>query len=116
MSTPIYVGSIRTVYTSAPFKDPDGNPMDPTTVRIRWRIDDGDETVWVYGEDNEVVRDDVGEYHADITLVYGGLYFARIEGEGSVQAASEETFLVESYFPPSVRVGAGHASGTGSMA
>lgn len=113
MSDPIYVGGIRQVYTTEAFKDADGNPTDPTDVRVLWRVDDGPITTWVYGEDSEVIREGTGLYSADISLDEAGLYYARIEGTGSVQAAAEETFLVESYFPPSVSVGAGHASGSG---
>ena len=113
MTDPIYVGGIRQVYTTSAFKDEDGVATDPTTVRVHWRVDDGPITTWQYGVGSEVVKDGTGLYHADIPLAIAGLYYARIEGTGSVEAASEETFLVESYFPPSVTVGAGVAEGSG---
>jgi hypothetical protein len=91
-------GDIRTVYTTSPFVNAGNTPTDPTTVRVRWKVHGGTETVWTYGTDSQVVKDGTGLYHADIPVAEVGLYYYRIEGTGTVQAAEEGTFLSESPF------------------
>jgi hypothetical protein len=50
---------------------------DPDDVSVKVRAPDGTETVWVYGTDPEVVRDNVGDYHFDspaLDYAHGGTY------------------------------------------
>lgn len=60
-----------------------GVAIDPTVVLFGWRVNlDGEETVWTYGIDPEVVRDAMGVYHVDIdTTPYVGLGGVTITGE-----------------------------------
>lgn len=98
--TTINPGDVRTVYTSSPFVNDAGVATDPTTITVRWRRHGGTETVWTYGTDAEVVRDGAGLYHADIPITASGLYYYKIAGSGSVDAAEEGTFLAETFFEP----------------
>lgn len=72
---------------SVTFRDIDGNYVDPTTVRFRFRRPDGAVTVYVYGVDVQVVRDSVGHYHCDIVLDVQGDWVYRWESETPYGAA-----------------------------
>lgn len=86
-------GDIVRVSTAPGFTDADGELVDPTTVRLKWRVFSTDDLVtWVHGVDSEVVRDSVGLYHADIPVTKAGTHHFRWEGEGTLTAAEEGTF------------------------
>lgn len=80
------------------FKNSAGALTDPTTITLRWRVAGGTETTWVYGTNNQIVRDSAGIFHADIPIVSRGLHYFRWVGTGTVAAASEGTFSVGGYF------------------
>lgn len=82
------------VRVSAAFADADGQPVDPNTVQLEYRVGSGDVTRWVHGTDSELVKDDVGEYHADIPAATPGRYYWRWESTGTGQAAEEGEFEV----------------------
>lgn len=99
MST-INPGDVVRVSTDPPFTNSTGVATDPTTVMLRWKAGrHGEETVWIYGTDAEVVRDSAGTFHADITVTEALPYFYRWEGTGTVQAAEASAFLVVEGYP-----------------
>lgn len=65
-----------------------GALVDPDTVVLKVRLPDA--TV----SEPEVVRDDIGQYHADVVLGQPGRWFWRWETTGAYIAASEGTFVV----------------------
>lgn len=73
-----------------PFTDQeDSTPVDPDTLSV-WVTDPaGVETEYVYGDDVEVVRDAVGEYHIDIDANQSGVWYVGFYGGGDGQAADE---------------------------
>lgn len=78
--------------------DADGTPADPGTVTLRVQPHRGTEAVYEYGTDAIIVKDGVGEYHADVDPDVKGLWHWRWEGNGDVEAAAEGTFSVTTYF------------------
>lgn len=84
---------------SASFTDEDGDPVDPTTVTVKAKIGTT-VTSYVYGADSEVVKDETGEYHADLDLDTSGIWWVRVESTGTGQAAAESSFRVKTAFAP----------------
>jgi len=82
------------VRVSATFTNADDDSADPTAVTFKWQQPDGTETEYVYGEDDELVKDDTGDYHVDLSPTTAGRHYVRFEGTGSVQAAVEGWFAV----------------------
>lgn len=82
-------GAIRCTVT---FATTAGVPTDPTTVTFIYRDPSGNETTWVFGVDPEVIKDDTGDYHADVPLDESGLWYYRWEGSGVLIAAAEHGF------------------------
>ena len=78
--------SIRCTIT---FATTAGVPTDPTTVTFKYRDPSGNEVTWVFGVDPEVIKDDTGDYHADVTLDEDGLWYYRWEGTGALIGAAE---------------------------
>jgi hypothetical protein len=76
------------------FATTDSTPTDPTTVTFTYRDPSGNETTWVFGVDAQVIKDDTGDYHADVTLDEDGLWHYRFEGTGALIAAAEHGFYV----------------------
>ncbi|MFZ0324739.1 MAG: hypothetical protein WAN48_11480 [Actinomycetes bacterium] len=92
-------GDVVRVSTSPGFKNAAGALADPTTVSLLWRVAGGTTTTWVYGVDSQIVKDSVGLFHADIPVLAAGLHYFRWIGTGSVMAAEESTFFVQTVFP-----------------
>lgn len=92
------VDALGVVIPGSGFKNASGALTDPTTVKLRWRVAGGTETIWTYGTDMQIVKDSTGVYHADIPVVVKGLHYARWIGTGTVAAASEITFSVAGSF------------------
>lgn len=90
-------GDIVRVSTTPGFKNAAGVLTDPTTVTLRWRRHGETETVLTWAGAG-VIRDSVGLFHVDITVVEPGLHYYRWEGTGTVTAAEEGTFSATSYF------------------
>lgn len=82
------------VRVTGSFADADGTPVDPSTVQLQYRVGGGDITTLVYGQDAGLVRDEEGEYHADIPAATPGRYYWRWESTGTGQTAEEGEFEV----------------------
>ncbi|MCA1570828.1 MAG: hypothetical protein LC798_11025 [Chloroflexi bacterium] len=87
------------------FFDADGEAADPTTVTLRIRPQGGTEEVWVYGTDNELIKDEVGNYHLDYPVPaiapHRGLRFRfQWEGTGAVQVVEPGSFSVADPYRP----------------
>lgn len=82
------------VRVTGAFTDPAGEPVDPSTVRFQYRAGGGEVTTLVYGQDAGLVRDEEGQYHADIPAAEPGRYYWRWESTGTGQAAEEGEFEV----------------------
>jgi len=74
------------------FADTAGTATDPTTVTFIIRDPSGNETTYTYPPAGTIVKDGVGDYHADVTLDEAGLWYYRWEGTGALVAASEHGF------------------------
>ena len=97
--TDINKGDVVRVSTTPGFKNALGALVDPTTVRLLWRVhSNGTLTTWVYGVNAEIVRDSVGLFRADIPVTVAGTHYFRWEGTGAVIAAEENTFRAVSRF------------------
>jgi hypothetical protein len=68
-------------------------PTDPTTVEFRTEAPDGEETTYAFPGPN-VFKDDVGEYHAEITPDEKGKWLFRWVGTGTAAGADEGAFLI----------------------
>lgn len=83
--------SIRCTITFATIA---GVPTDPTTVTFIYRDPSGTETTWVFGVDVELVKDDTGDYHADVPIDDDGLWYYRWTGTGALIAGADHGFYV----------------------
>ena len=82
---------------SASFTDEDGDAVDPSTVTFKVKVG-STTTSYVYGTDDEVGKDSVGNYHADISLDTEGTWWVRVESTGTGQAAAESALRVRTAF------------------
>jgi hypothetical protein len=107
MADPINPGDVVRVRTNDPavagsgFVNGAGALTDPTTVVLKWNRHGESVTVWTWTSGTpgpNIVRDSVGVFHADITVVEPGLHYFRWEGTGAVVAVAEGTFSAESFF------------------
>lgn len=71
-----------------------GGAIDPDVVKLSVRSPDGTVTTYTHGTDAEVVKDQVGEYHADINADQSGTCYYRWWSTGEGQAAEENRFVV----------------------
>lgn len=72
--------------------EPDG-----VTVLVKLLLDDPTQEVeesFVYGDDDEVVRDSLGHYHMDYVPAVSGTYTYRWEGSGTKPVVTEARFKV----------------------
>jgi hypothetical protein len=67
---------------------------DPTTVTLSVKEPSGTTTIYTYGTDPELVRDGVGEYHADLVLNTAGLWWYKFAGSGAVTAVKQDCIFV----------------------
>lgn len=74
---------------SAAFTNAAGAPADPTSTDVAITQPDGVAT------SATLVKDSVGNYHADFTPTQAGLHIYRITGTGVVAAANEQSFIVQ---------------------
>jgi hypothetical protein len=77
------------VRVTAEFKDIAGVVTDPTTVKLRVRVNGVTSTY------DDAVRDSAGEYHRDLSILSAGVYTYRWLGTGAVQTAKESSFSVK---------------------
>ena len=72
-----------------------GAPLvDPDQLVFTMRSPDGTLTTWTYGVDEQFVKDDVGLYHVNWTVVQRGNHWSRFVASGNVGAAEELGFKV----------------------
>lgn len=71
-----------------------GALTDPTTVKVIWKTPAGVSTTWTYPTNFELVKDAVGQFHADISVTAGGSWYFRWEGTGTAQGANQASFTV----------------------
>jgi hypothetical protein len=71
-----------------------GGLIDPDVVKLSVRTPAGTVTTYEYGEDAGVEKDDVGQYHADITVDEKGTWHYRWWSTGDGQASEERHFTV----------------------
>jgi hypothetical protein len=83
------------VRIDGPFTDEASAVADPAAVLFRFRKPSGAETTYVYGTDTQLVKDSVGNYHADIDADLEGLYYYRMWSTGTGKAAAEGEFFVQ---------------------
>ena len=87
------VGDIAVV--AVIFYDSSGVPADPTTVTLRVSRQSNTVIQYIYLIDLELVKDSVGNYHANLNLTTAGLWCFRWIGTGAVQTAVQEYFWVD---------------------
>ena len=73
------------------FQDATCTDQDPSSILVRVKAPDGTVTVL---NSPTVVKDAVGQYHADFSVTEAGYYYYRWEGTGTLQAAGEVAFRV----------------------
>lgn len=83
------------VRLTATFLDAAGAPVDPGGVAFYLLDPAGTETEYVYGTDNELVREDTGVYYVDWPNTVAGVYTARFDGTGGNAGAVEGYYFVE---------------------
>jgi len=71
---------------------------DPTTVTAKIKDPSGNVSTYVYGTDEELVKDSTGNYHVDVSTDEKGLWYFRFEGTGTCEAVEESSFRVRSAF------------------
>jgi hypothetical protein len=72
-----------------------GTNTDPSVVKAYYKSPTGVVTTLVYGVDNALVKDAVGQYHVDILAQIVGNWFYRFEGTGTLVAANEGEFVIQ---------------------
>lgn len=82
------------VHVKATFKDSDGQRTDPDVVKLSVRDPGGTTTTYIFGTDDEVVKDGVGRYSSDINADETGTWYYRWWATGDGQAADEGEFTV----------------------
>lgn len=83
--------------TTVKIKDISGNPVDPQSLLIKYRVGEkGTITTKTFGEDAEVVKDEVGAYHIDIVFDKAGKWVWRWESTNPTAAVEGEMEVVPS--------------------
>lgn len=83
------------VRVSAPFTlVSSGAALDPDVVKLSVKTPAGVVTTYTYGTDAEVVRDSVGNYHADLEATESGTWYYRWFATGNGMTGDEERFEV----------------------
>lgn len=81
------------VRLKATFRNDAGALADPTTVTCRVLAPDGTKTAYTYAG-AQVIKDAVGSYHLDLSLIVSGVWQYRWEGTGMVETAEESWLSV----------------------
>jgi len=69
--------------------------VDPTVLQVTIQAPDYTQTTYIFGTDAELVKDDVGQYHVDISLNAGGIWIVRWEAGGTHQGISERKITAD---------------------
>ena len=56
------------IRVSSVFTDTNGAVQDAPSVKVTWATDGGTSTTWTYGVNGQLVKDSVGNYHADLAI------------------------------------------------
>lgn len=84
---------------TATFTDTDGNATDPGIVVFTWRLFDGTETSYTFGDDDEIDTTDVGVYvFTAPELTQSGLHTCRVDGTDPTGAAERSIGVRQSRF------------------
>lgn len=83
------------VRVTAAFTNTAGTAIDPAAVFFQAKDPNGTLTEYTYGTDVELVRDSLGNYHADVAAAAAGTWHYRFYSTGSGQAAETGSFTVE---------------------
>jgi len=67
---------------------------DPTTVTLKWQAPGNIITTWVFITDFQVIKDSVGNYHADLNINIHGTWQFRWIGTGIAQGTGQSSFEV----------------------
>jgi hypothetical protein len=90
----ITVGDIRRL-SATNIVDVNGSPADPTTLTLKVKKPDLSLTTYVYpGGDGTIVKDSLGNYHADIALDQALTWRYDWVGTGTAVFAEGATFYV----------------------
>jgi hypothetical protein len=96
--TQVDAGTVVRFYTSEPFANFDGTPVDPTEVVFAFRVAGGTTYQTTYGSSaswGTIVKDGVGLYHIDIdTTGLPGIWEYVWASSGTVQTRSEMQLTV----------------------
>ena len=90
-------GDRVTLYMTTPFQDADGTVFDPPVVNVKVTPPSGTTVTYVYGVDDEVTRNDTGDYECSFDVDSAEWWHYRIEGEtvaGENRGADEGSFYV----------------------
>lgn len=72
---------------------------DPTTVTCKVMDPSKNVSTYVYGTNNELVKDSTGVYHVDVVTDEKKQWSFRFEGTGACVAVDEDDFGVTTKFP-----------------
>ena len=81
---------------SVEIRDGSGTLADPDSLIVSVREADGAVTDYAYGTDALVVRDDVGEYHADVPLTAPGMWVIQGATTNEQQTEAVQVWVSES--------------------
>ncbi len=87
----IYPGTA--VRVAINFTNDDDTDTDPTGVTFVLRNPSGTETTYVYGTDDEVVKESTGDYYVDVTPDRGGRWFYKWVSSGAGQVLAPEAWI-----------------------
>lgn len=82
------------VRVTATFTNSSGAAADPTAILMKQKDPTPTTTTYTYLTDVALVKDSTGVYHVDVYPTIAGTWYYRFEGTGTVQAASENSFIV----------------------
>jgi hypothetical protein len=73
-----------------------GQPIDPSVVTLRVLSPNGTPIEYSYLTDPQLVRDDVGQYHANVVTSQSGLWLYKWQGSGTILVTSaDRRFFVD---------------------
>lgn len=78
---------------SGAFTDASSVAVDPTVITFKFKNPSETITTYVFGVNAELVKDSVGNYHADVDVNDRGAWLYRFEGSGAVGQSAGETFF-----------------------
>lgn len=69
--------------------------VDPTEVYFKYQEPGQEPVTYHYGTDDELVRDDTGDYHVDLSADTPGTWYYKFYSTGSYQSAAKGTYIVD---------------------